>query len=102
MAHREIDCKTAPKVHEPFPLSHVKVLPIARRRHTMKIVIQVSPRDSAKAWALLVRHSPGVALPDRTFVVSEEAARALREAGIRFSELSREAIMSGASAGERI
>ena len=43
----------------------------------MKIVIQVSPRDSAKAWALLVRHSPGVALPDRTFVVSEEAVRAL-------------------------
>ena len=39
----------------------------------MKTVIQVSPRDSAKAWALLVRHSPGVALPDRTFVVSEEA-----------------------------
>ena len=68
----------------------------------MKIVIQVCPRDSAKAWALLVRHSPGVALPDRTFVVSEEAARALRDAGIRFSELSREASMSGASAGERI
>jgi hypothetical protein len=68
----------------------------------MKIVIQVSPRDSAKAWALLVRHSPGVALPDRVFVVSEEAARTLREAGIRFSELSREADVSGAAAGERI
>jgi len=67
----------------------------------MKTVIRVSPRDSAKAWALLVRHSPGVALPDRIFVVSEEAVRALRKAGIRFAELSREASMSGAAAGER-
>jgi hypothetical protein len=68
----------------------------------MKIAIQVSPRDSAKAWSLLVRHSPGMALPARAFVVSEEAVRALREAGIRFSELSREASMSVAAAGERI
>ena len=68
----------------------------------MRIVIRVSPRDSAKAWALLVRHSPGVALPDGVFVVSEEAIRALREAGIRFSELSREASTLGVAAGERI
>jgi hypothetical protein len=68
----------------------------------MKIVIQVSPRDSARAWSLLVRHSPGVALPDRVFVVSEEAVRVLRAAGIRFSELSREASVSGVAAGERI
>ncbi len=68
----------------------------------MKTVIRVNPRDNAKAWALLVRHSPGVALPDRIFVVSDEAVRALRKAGIRFAELSREASLSGAAAGERI
>ncbi len=68
----------------------------------MKIVIQVQRRDSAKAWGLLVRHSPGVALPDRTFVVSVEAARALRKAGIRFKQMSRDATSSGALAGERI
>ncbi len=68
----------------------------------MKTVIRVSPRDSAKAWALLVRHSPGMALPDRVFVVSEEAVRALRKAGIRFTQLSREASVSGAASGERI
>jgi hypothetical protein len=51
---------------------------------------------------LLVRHSPGVALPDRVFVVSGDALRALKEAGIRYSELSREASTSGAAAGERI
>jgi hypothetical protein len=66
----------------------------------MKIVIQVHWRDSAKAWGLLVRHSPGVALPDRVFVVSAEAARALRKAGIRFTQKSREASPSGAIAGE--
>jgi hypothetical protein len=68
----------------------------------MRTVIQVSSLDSAKTWALLVRHSPGVALPDHVFVVSEEAVRALRNAGIRFTVLSREANMSGAASGERI
>jgi hypothetical protein len=52
----------------------------------MRTIIRVSPGDSTKAWSLLVRHSPGVALSDVVFVVSEEAVRALRKAGIRFSE----------------
>jgi hypothetical protein len=60
----------------------------SRGCQAMRIVVQISLRDSAKAWSLLVRHSPGGALPDRMFVVSEEAVRALREAGIRFSDLS--------------
>lgn len=68
----------------------------------MKVVIQVDPRDNAKAWGLLVRHSPGVALADRVFVISEEAARALRKAGIRFAEVSRETTVPGAAVGERI
>ena len=66
----------------------------------MKVAIRVRARDRAKVWGFLVRHSPGMALPDRVFVVSEEAVRALREAGFRFSVISRET--SGASAGERI
>jgi len=68
----------------------------------MRVVIQISSRDSAKAWSLLVRHSPGVALPDRVFVVSEAAVRDLRQAGIRFSTLSRESSLLRAAAGERI
>ena len=60
----------------------------------MKVMIQVSAADDAKAWAMMMRHSPGIALPNRTFIVSEESARALREAGIRFTELSR-GVMSG-------
>lgn len=71
----------------------------------MKVVIQVAASDDATAWAILQRHSPGVALPNRTFVVSEGAVRALTKAGIPFTELSREPdspARKGLVAGERI
>jgi hypothetical protein len=70
----------------------------------MRIVIQVAARDDSKAWDLLQRHSPGVALPNRTYIVSEAASRALIKAGIHFTELSREGIADdvGTAAGERI
>jgi hypothetical protein len=68
----------------------------------MKVVIQVAARDNAKAWSILVRHSAGTALPNRTFIVSDDAIRALREAGVRFTELSREATVVGVQSGERI
>lgn len=54
----------------------------------MKTVIQVSEADDTKAWAVLQRHSAGVALPNRTFVVSSEAVEALRQAGVRLVVLS--------------
>ena len=71
----------------------------------MRIAIQISAADDAKAWAILQRHSPGMALPGRTFVVSESAVRALHDAGVRYTELSREGangVAEGALAGERI
>jgi hypothetical protein len=71
----------------------------------MSIVIRIAAKDEAKAWALLVRHSPGTALPSRTFIVSEEAVQALRKAGVRFKEISREPgqpMLGGKLAGERI
>jgi len=34
----------------------------------MKVVIQVAAKDSAKAWVILVRHSPGTALRNRIFI----------------------------------
>jgi hypothetical protein len=55
----------------------------------MRVVIQVATRDSAQAWAVLVRHSHGTALPNRTFIISADAARALRAAGIKLKKLSR-------------
>ena len=36
----------------------------------MMVVIQIAAADDAKAWSLLLRHSPGTALPNRTYVVN--------------------------------
>ena len=71
----------------------------------MKMVIKMSASEEAKALPILLRHSPGIVLRDRTYVVSEEAARSLRLAGVQYTELSRESAspsIEGVSAGERI
>ncbi len=70
----------------------------------MKVVIRMSDKEEAKALPLLLRHSPGMILPDRTYIISEEAARTLRQAGVSFSELSRESALNaeGVLPGERI
>ena len=71
----------------------------------MSVVIRLSASEELKALPILLRHSPGSVLPDRTYVLSEAAARALRVGGVRFSELSRESntpLLEGASACERI
>ncbi len=71
----------------------------------MRNVIQVAKSDDAKAWALLQRHSQGMALPNRTFVVSDAAVEALRHAGIQVTVLSQESrnlLEEGAASGERI
>jgi hypothetical protein len=71
----------------------------------MRIVIQFSPQEELKALDILLRHSPGVILPDRRYVVSIEAAKALRDAGVKFKELGSQAdapTLQGVSRGERI
>lgn len=71
----------------------------------MRLVVQIDEADDARAWAVLQRHSPGVALPNRTFVVSEEAVQALRQAGVRFLILSDDGhslTEEGVASGERI
>ena len=70
----------------------------------MKVIIQLSKEEETKALRILLRHSPGMVLRERTYVLSEDAIRALRTAGIRFSELSREAIAPSLEevAGERV
>lgn len=52
----------------------------------MRVIIQVSKKDRAKAWGILVRHSAGTALPDRIFIVSEDAVKALRAEGVKLKE----------------
>jgi len=57
----------------------------------MKVIVHLTKEEEAKALPILLRHSPGMVLPHRTYVLSENALRALRDANVRFSELSREA-----------
>ena len=68
------------------------------------MIIQLSQDQELKALPILLRHSPGMVLPNRTYVLSQDTLRALRGAGIRFSELSREAVAPGLEepAGERV
>ncbi|MFO0968923.1 MAG: hypothetical protein U0793_25505 [Gemmataceae bacterium] len=71
----------------------------------MKIVIKLTTKEELKALPLLLRHSPGMVLPGRTYVLSEEAVKELRKARIRFQEISREGAPTGAQEvveGERI
>ncbi len=71
----------------------------------MKIVTQLAKQEEANALPTLLRHSPGVVLPERTYSLGEDAVRALREAGVYFTELTREAGspgLEGVGSGERI
>jgi hypothetical protein len=61
-------------------------------RFTLKVIIHLTPEEEARALPILLRHSPGMVLPDRTYVLSQDALRALRGTGITFAEVSREAV----------
>ncbi len=71
----------------------------------MKVVIQLTKIEEAKALPILLRHSPGAVLQNRTYVLYTQAAIELRQAGIQFTELSRESnapSLEGAGSGERV
>jgi hypothetical protein len=75
------------------------------RRTAVKVVIRLSAREEVKALSILLRHSPGMVLAERTYVVSDGAARTLRERGIEFTELCRDGNapgLGGVLSGERI
>jgi len=71
----------------------------------MKVVIQMTQGEELKALPILVRHSPGMMLRNGTYVVTLDAARRLRQEGVEFAELGREAAapgLEGVGSGERI
>lgn len=86
--------------------STFSVAPISPRgyRLPIKVIIHLTSDQEAKALPILLRHSPGMVLPQRTYVLSEDALTALRRANIRFFELSREAVAPSLEevAGERV
>ena len=72
--------------------------------HFVKIIIQLTSEEEAKALPILLRQTSGMILPDRTYVLPEDVVRHLQNAGIRFTQLSREALAPTLEevAGERV
>jgi len=71
----------------------------------MSVVLKFSAEEEAKAIPILLRHSPGTILPDRTYIVEESVVRALRDAQIAFREMtpqSNASLLEEATTGERI
>jgi hypothetical protein len=71
----------------------------------MKIAIRFTAKEESKAVPILMRHSPGMMLPGDIYLLSEEAVAALRDAGVRFTEVTSEVAspgLEGATTGERI
>jgi hypothetical protein len=58
----------------------------------MTVVIRLSGRAELRALPILMRHSPGTVLPGRIYVIREEAAHALKQAGAPFTVVCREAM----------
>ncbi|HEX5105917.1 MAG TPA: hypothetical protein VFV87_18995 [Pirellulaceae bacterium] len=61
----------------------------------MKLLIRLTKGEEARALPILLRRSPGVVLQDRTYLSSGDAVEALRQAGIRFGEISGESSSPG-------
>ena len=71
----------------------------------MNVIIQFSKEEELRALPILLRHSPGTVLRDRTYIISKEAAQQLRREGVKFDEVTRtpeEICLQGAESGERI
>jgi hypothetical protein len=71
----------------------------------MKVAVRFTAQEELKAVPILMRHSPGMMLPGDIYVISAEAAEALRQAGVRFTEVTSEAPppgLQGVATGERI
>jgi glutaminyl-tRNA synthetase len=67
----------------------------------MDVIIRLSSRAESRALPILLRHSPGTVLPGRIYMIRQEAASALRAAGVRFTVICRDEIDRGkASAHE--
>jgi hypothetical protein len=56
--------------------------------NNMNIVLQFTAEEEAKALPILLRHSPGTILANRTYVVDNSATAALQDAGILFRKLT--------------
>jgi hypothetical protein len=53
----------------------------------MNVAVRFSVDEELKALPILLRHSPGTVLADRTYIIDVSAAQALRDAGVLFHEV---------------
>jgi hypothetical protein len=86
-------------------ISPLRIARLPEEVPIVKIVIQFTKPEEARALPVLLRHSAGTILPDRTYVLDEKAVAELGKAGIGFLTLSRESQapgMQGAMRGERV
>jgi hypothetical protein len=75
------------------------------RDSIMDKVIPFTEREEGKAFPILLRHSQGTVLPNRTYVLGRLAVDAFRDAGVSFQELNGTDVSptaQGVGAGERI
>jgi hypothetical protein len=99
----------------PKPLSSEERVALAQRLfneyyiqcfwHMKPDVVRFTAAQERKAMPLLFRHSPGMILPDRTYILGEAAVQLLRQHRVSFTEISREADAvnpGGVLSGERI
>jgi hypothetical protein len=71
----------------------------------MKVVIRLTAQQEAKVLPIILRQAPGMVLPDRTYILSQETLLKLKSEGIKFKEISRESEkpgLEGATSGERV
>lgn len=71
----------------------------------MKVVICMPEEEELKALPIVLRHSPGMMLPNGTYLLNADAVRKLRDSGVQFVERGREAVardQEKAISGERI
>lgn len=71
----------------------------------MSAILQFTVDEEAKALPILLRHSPGTVLPNRTYIVDESVLGVLREAGVEFHEITPTLnlpYVGGTPVGERV
>ena len=54
----------------------------------MTVAVRFSRREELKALPIILRHSPGMILRGNIYILSTGAVAALREAGVRFTQLT--------------
>jgi hypothetical protein len=54
----------------------------------MSVILQFTSDEEARALPILLRHSPGAVLANRTYLVDDAVPSVLRDAGIAFREVT--------------